>query len=368
MQFSKARHLALITSSLVSIAPAIWFERISWRNSTAQIAEMFSMRALCLSHCEAVRLNGPPMRLYFLSHFLSCLSNSHSLVFLAERGAVGRLYVSLNALLRKFSADMAVDACCCFFLFLPAALAAGEGQDSFLLLLIFVIAAVSFYRNRDWSSGLCLGLALFQFQFAIPVALLFLLFKRWRIFCGFCISGAAVAGISAAMVGARGSQLYIQSVVSRFSPGSLQAGASIDRAAIPNIRCLLSLLFGAHIGPEVLFALILACSVLLILWAGTRTPNFALATMVAVLVSFKGNIGDTVLLLIPIAFVLDARLAIFSGWRRTWMRNLVALLFIAPSLLYLVKLPYCLLVFLMLPLLMPLRFASSDWQPRPSEG
>jgi len=64
-----------------------------------------------------------------------------------------------------------------FLCFFPVALALIQGQDSIVLLTLMLASAVSFYRGHDLTAGVFLSLTLFNFQFALPIALLFLL---WR--------------------------------------------------------------------------------------------------------------------------------------------------------------------------------------------
>jgi hypothetical protein len=250
-----------------------------------------------------------------------------------------------------------------FFLFLPVAFALTQGADSILLFVLLTAAATSFYRERNFLAGIFLGLAIFKFQFVIPIILLFVIWRRWNMLLGFVTSATAAMLVSVELMGITGLRCYGQSVVSWFSPGAIHTNcAGTTLAEVPNLRCFLTSLLGSYLSPNLLFGVIAVCSIALILWAGTRTPNFALAIMVAVLVSYHGSISDAVLLILPAAFVLDARLAIFTGWRRTVSRDIVALIFVLPALLYLVGASYCWLVWMMLPTLLPLRFASSDWR------
>lgn len=309
--------------------------------------------------------NRPPYEAWFFAPFSFLPFRLASYIFLVLNLAL--IALSLHLLMpyfENFQQIWEMMPAALFFLFLPVAFALTDGRDSIILFTLMVAAAVRFYRNQDWIAGVFLGLGLFEPQFVIPVAFIFLLFKRWRIFIGFLISGGAVALVSIAMIGNMGIHAYFQTVSGLWFPVSLSTGEQINNRAIPNLHYLFAYFLGPYLSPNTLLFLIGTCSIALILWAGMRTANFALATMVAVLVSYSGSIGDAVLLLLPVAFVLDARLAIFRGWRRTLTRNVVGLLFIAPTLLYLAHLPFNWLVFLMLPILMPLRFASSDWQPR----
>jgi hypothetical protein len=69
--------------------------------------------------------------------------------------------------------------------FLPFAVALIQGQDSFFLLTALVCSFVAMERNRDFLSGAILALGLFKFQFVLPIALLFALWKEWRVVAGF---------------------------------------------------------------------------------------------------------------------------------------------------------------------------------------
>lgn len=129
---------------------------------------------------------------------------------------------------------------------------------------------------------------------------------------------------------------------------------------MPNLRCLFHTLAGSSISPGEGELATAGCSILLIAWVATRTANFALALLATLLVSAHGMIYDAVLLVTPLAMVLDARLAVSTGMTRLWSRNIAGMLFVAPSICFLAGTGYCLLATLMLGLLMPLRFTSAD--------
>jgi len=250
----------------------------------------------------------------------------------------------------------------CFF---PVVVALIQGEDSILLLTLLVASAVCFYRGRDLSAGILLGLTLFKLQFSIPIALLFLLWRRRRILAGFCVVGAASAFVSVWLTGLQGLKTYAQLLYSWNSqPLPLEPmRASVCPAAIPNLRCLLTAIASSHLSLNSLTLVLAGFSILLILWSATKPANFALAILVAVLVSDHGIMSDAALLVVPIAMVLDSRLAVTSGRLRLWSRNIVCLLFVAPTLLFLGGLSYCWLGLLMLLLLMPLRSTSDSPPP-----
>ena len=250
-----------------------------------------------------------------------------------------------------------------FVCFFPVAQALIEGQDSILLLTLMVASAVSFYRGRDVYAGVFLGLALFKFQFTIPIALLFLLWRRWRIVSGFAATTAAIASISLLLAGVTGLRASLYQLIRWNSP--LTTGEISDRVpALPTLRCLFHTLAGSIISRGWVDGVAIGCSILLIAWAATRTANFALAVLVALLVSSHGVFADAALLVIPVAMVLDARLGVSTDASRLWSRNIASLLFVAPLICFLSGLSYCFVAILMLGLLMPLRFTSSDSVPR----
>jgi hypothetical protein len=230
-------------------------------------------------------------------------------------------------------------------------------------------SAVSFYRGRDLTAGIFLGLTLFRIEFALPIALLFLFWRRWRILSGFLVTGIAVVTTSLLLAGVNGLRACTHPWLSG-SPASFgleRPDFGLTAFALPNLRCLFHALLGSHISPATLEGTTVVCSALLFAWTATRTANFALAILVALLISSHGTFYDSVLLVIPIAMVLDARLAVSRGLSRLWSRNIASTLFVAPSACFLAGSSYCLLVPLMLGLLMPLRFTSSD-SPQGSAG
>ena len=253
----------------------------------------------------------------------------------------------------------------CFF---PTVVALFQGQDSIILLTLMLASAVAFYRGRDLDAGVFLGLTLFKFQFAVPIALLFLFWRRWRLSAGFLVTGVAVAVLSLLLAGVSGLRACAQSFLSwsaaPFAVERMNFGTPVP--VIPNLYCLIHALAGPLVSPSIVVGATVVCSTVLLGWAATRTANFALAILVALLVSAHGTISDAVLLIIPVAMVLDARLTVDTGTSRLWSRNLASMLFVAPSICFLAGLHYCLLAPLMLGLLMPLRFTSSDSLPATS--
>ena len=94
--------------------------------------------------------------------------------------------------------------------FLPIAAALIQGQDSILLLALAAGTFVLLTKRRNLAAGAVLGLGLFKFPITTPIALLFLIWQRWRFFLGFLISTVVLACGSIWLVGVAQTKLYIE--------------------------------------------------------------------------------------------------------------------------------------------------------------
>ena len=81
-----------------------------------------------------------------------------------------------------------------FLCFLPVSLTLVLAQDSILLLTVMIAAFVALDRGQEIRSGMLLGLGIFKFQYLLPIALLFFMWRRWRVVSGLLVSGAAFRG------------------------------------------------------------------------------------------------------------------------------------------------------------------------------
>jgi hypothetical protein len=253
-----------------------------------------------------------------------------------------------------------------FVCFFPVTAALIQGHDSIVLLTLTLISAAAFYRGRDVRAGVFLGLTLFKFQLAVPIALLFLFWRRWRMIGAFSVTVIVLMAVSLSLAGVEGLRVCTRDLLS-WNPQqrALEWLNVINPAsAMPNLRCLFQALASTSISTREEDWAAVGCSILLLVWTATRTANFALGMLVALLISAHGTIYDAVLLVLPTAMVLDARLTVSTGISRLWSRNIAIALFVTPSLLFLAGTGYCLLTLLMLAMLMPLRFTSSN--PFPS--
>lgn len=237
-----------------------------------------------------------------------------------------------------------------FVCFFPVAMALIDGTDSILLMTLLTASAVSFYRERERTSGLLLGFALFDFQYTIPIALLFLLWRKWRIAGGFAVSAALLAALTAALTRFHDVAPVVRAMAGRSYPPK----GAVFPLQLPNLHWMVALISGLPMPRGVSVGVTVALSVVLVAWAATRPPNFALASAVALLVSYQGLAHDLVLLVLPMSFILLSRVAQVSP-REMFSKYVMGAMFVAPSLLFFVPGAEYAVGLLLLLLLIPLR-------------
>jgi hypothetical protein len=247
----------------------------------------------------------------------------------------------------------------------PLGLALVAGHNSILLLTLLFASAVSFYQGRNFRAGVFLGLTLFRPEFSILIALLFLVWRCWRIIAGFLATSVVCLAISAAVTGLAGFEAYVWAAFTwNTQPAPLEA--SLNGAAhstvMPNLWCLTTMLGHQILSSNSLHTITAVLALALLVWTATRPPNFALVILVVLLAGYRGSIYDTILLILPIAMVMDSRIGAVSG-NQLLARNIVAVLFVAFAVFFLLGWNYCLLALLILALLVPLRSTSSGPAP-----
>lgn len=180
-----------------------------------------------------------------------------------------------------------------------------QGQDSFVLLLILMLSVAHLEEDRDIAAGGILAFGLFRFHLVVPMALL-LAARRWRLLLGFLPVAAALAGLSAWMVGREGLMEYVMLLVRMEKTETPKAIV----ATMPNLRGLVAALSidGGGRLAWVATAILSAAVMGVALWQ-IRRPNtpirvvFAVASVAAILVSFHSFSYDLTLLL-PVVLLL----------------------------------------------------------------
>lgn len=271
----------------------------------------------------------------------------------------------LRALSERWQATPAL----LFLTFLPVGLTLAMGQISILLLLIACAAFALLQAGSAFLAGLVFSLALMKFQLAIPVAVLFLLWRRWRFLLGF-LSGAAILSASSTFItGPRGFLLYLHSVagMSSLAGTPLETASGLSPRRMPNLHGLFSP-FPTHLA----IALTAIASIALIAWAATRRPSFPLALLVAVLVSYHLYPCDLTLLLLPLSLLCDRlfaedpppiiapipHLSWLQRHRRTILLCSIGVFLISPALIEIIVNN---LIFLLALPILALAFTPSDW-------
>jgi hypothetical protein len=226
----------------------------------------------------------------------------------------------------------------CFLCFLPAGIALFQGQDSILLLALLVCSFVAIKADHNYRAGIFVGLTLFKFQFGIPIALLYLAWRKWRVVSAFVVTAIIEVLASFALTGVNGFLSYPTYLLS-MSSGLTTSGAQLRYGtyplAMPNIFGLVFAIAGNH----TLITVIISCVV--IAWASRRPPSFPLAVAVAMLVSYHGLIHDATILIIPILLFAEAGLRNSPiSWRRVWVSVATV---VYPTIAVATALPFCLL-------------------------
>jgi hypothetical protein len=246
-----------------------------------------------------------------------------------------------------------------FLVFYPVALALMQGQDSILLLVLLAAALVALEHGFEMTAGILVALGLFKMQIAIPIALLFLLWRRWRFFGGFLLSAFVVCLISLCIVGFGQTAGYARSL---FSVGTGVAATNqfpLRVSIMANLRGLIFGLIGLRLPALWIHAVTIVISAVVLLWvAGFASRNYraddalVIAITASVIVSYYLFIHDLSVLLIPIVVTLDrfifstAETAGHAAERpAAWMSAILLVapmcIFLIPGHFYLVALPLC---------------------------
>jgi hypothetical protein len=231
----------------------------------------------------------------------------------------------------------------CLGLF-PVGLDFLHGQDSILLLLVFVLAFQFLRRGAEFWSGCVLGLGLFKFHLVIPVAAVFLLRRKSRFSAGFFFVSVVLFIASVALVGWSGILRY---------PAYVWAldhtpGMGVTTWTMPNLRALMTAVSPDHIlsvPAEWLWGATACLAIFAVAWFwrdGGAEPEqevrtaagFSLAIAVTLLTSYYAYPYDLTLLLVPILLLGGAVLRgpDLRGWPRALF--LVAVGLLLPTPLY----------------------------------
>ena len=238
----------------------------------------------------------------------SCLSYRKAYVLFAilNLGLLALIYRLLRPTIRSNLREWLPFAI--FATFLPIAATILEGQDSIIFLAFLALSTLYLDRN-DLVAGGLVGLCLFRFELALPIALLFLIWRRWRFVLGFAVTGLASGLASLATVGWNGIRQYAQTLIAislHLSSHREMVKLGVYPVGMANVRGLSYGLF-SNVSPISLLVITALLSLAVIALAA-KSPHRTLATAVtaAILVSYHSMNHDLVVLLIPIFQALNS--------------------------------------------------------------
>jgi hypothetical protein len=191
-----------------------------------------------------------------------------------------------------------------------------QGQDSILLLLLFVLSFWLCRRGKDDLAGFVLALGLFRPQLVLPFAFVMFFGRRWKFIRGFIPGVIFVLALSVSIVGFHGMADYTRILISQGTQGSATALVEqwhVQPSLMTTLRGLLWISLPSSTPGIVQTVLLLAGTSLGLLWAanGLRSAKdkttldlaFALAVAVVVLVSYHSFLHDFSLIILPVLIV-----------------------------------------------------------------
>jgi hypothetical protein len=200
-----------------------------------------------------------------------------------------------------------------YIAFLPIAVALIQGQDSIILLTLLALSFALLEREQEMMAGALAGLAVFKFQIAIPIFLLFLCWRCWRFVGGFALSAGAAVAVSALLVGIAQMNFYAHSLLS-ISVNATRSDYirnAITPNSMPNLRGLIFGLANHHIPNLWIQALVTIASIALFTWISMQgqfrrgSEALLVAVIAATLLSYHLFTHDLAILFIPISWVLN---------------------------------------------------------------
>jgi hypothetical protein len=227
---------------------------------------------------------------------------------------------------------------------IPTAVALFQSQDSILLFILISGAFVLLDRGKEAHAGALVALSLFKFQYAAPIALLFLIWRRWKFVATFGVTAGALALLSFWLIGTGGVSAYVHllSTTARLSDAQ-QYRLGEYPGSMPNLRGLFYALF--H-GRSVLTPIATAmASVLLVFFTGLKgRASLPLAVLVAVLVSYHATLHDMTVTILPAGVLLAEGITS----QRKWKIAAATTVLVSPMVLFLVGGRYYLLALVIL--------------------
>jgi hypothetical protein len=216
---------------------------------------------------------------------------------------IGCLWFASVLIAKKLRGDVSAGRIFAFsFGWSPIVYALLFGQNSFLLLLLFVFSWRAFDDGKELQAGMWIGLAsTLKPQFVVVALIIFVLWKKMRASAGVLVAGGLAAVISLLLVGIDGGKDYLLNVI--FQMGYSNAVLGVHPHDMLNIRGLVYGLLGDH-HLLVITGLISLAS---LVWIARQRANFPLLVGAVLLLGYHTLPHDCMLWLIPIMTLVATR-------------------------------------------------------------
>ncbi|HET9406616.1 MAG TPA: glycosyltransferase family 87 protein [Candidatus Sulfotelmatobacter sp.] len=184
-----------------------------------------------------------------------------------------------------------------------------NGQDSILTLALLAGALFALDQSCEFAAGILVGAAMYKFQIVLPIALLFLIWHRWRFCCGFAASAVVAGLMSLWIVGFHGMVQYAHTMAD-MSMHLVSQEAITRYGASPlhmlNLRSAVLVTLG-RVLPQSACLVVIGLASVAVLWAAAkRGPSLPNAITAAALVSYHFLPHDASILLIPTIAALSS--------------------------------------------------------------
>jgi hypothetical protein len=223
-----------------------------------------------------------------------------------------------------------------FLGFLPIGATLIEGQDSILLLLLLTAAFRCLARGHGVSAGVFAGLGVFKLQMAIPLGIIFMLWRHWPFVKGFLLSAGIAGIVSVWLMGVSQLGIYMRLLLFMAQPTPVKGVYPLTISRMTNLHGLIYGLFGSWASPFWIALLTAAASAALLFWLSRlRSPDPTIAIIGSALLSYYLFYYEISSLLIPVVVTLNRFLPSEGDHDpiKNWPARLAALLFASPLLI-----------------------------------